>query len=397
MRNSVKRNTVAAILIALLILLSSCGEKQTVLEAGIESVSKYGNIVLTVGPQSMENLGFEAADMINVKIGDISLEMPIGTSYSDVDSGKPVCVLRKDPDGGRGYVILAINSGNLISSLNIAEIRSTDEEPGYEIVWSDGFGENSAVSLTMSKKQGYAEEYAMHQIAGARTNKREDYADLSDAEYANFRSVETSGMGKNTLFRSSSPINPALNRNKEADSALSYSLVRTVINMADNSETMKNYSDYYSTVYSTLDVAALNMGVDFESEDFREKLAEGFRYIASHEGPYLIHCNEGKDRTGFAAAILECLMGASAEEVICDYMITYYNYYGITAESEQYLQIANSNIKSSLSKAFGIGAIDKEGVSLADYALDYLKNLGMTDEEISLLKANLGKDYGGIE
>ena len=139
------------------------------------------------------------------------------------------------------------------------------------------------------------------------------------------------------------------------------------------------------------------MGVDFESEDFREKLAEGFRYIASHEGPYLIHCNEGKDRTGFAAAILECLMGASAEEVICDYMITYYNYYGITAESEQYLQIANSNIKSSLSKAFGIGAIDKEGVSLADCALDYLKNLGMTDEEISLLKANLGKDYGGIE
>ena len=38
--------------------------------------------------------------------------------------------------------------------------------------------------------------------------------------------------------------------------------------------------------------------------------------MASHEGPYLIHCTEGKDRTGFVSALLECLIGAGAESYL---------------------------------------------------------------------------------
>ena len=152
-------------------------------------------------------------------------------------------------------------------------------------------------------------------------------------------------MGTSTLFRSSSPINPALNRNEEADQALLNSLVRTVMNMADTEETMKKFADYNLTNYSSCDIIALNMGMDFFSEEFQEKLAEGFRYMASHDGPYLIHCVEGKDRTGFAAAVLECLMGATADEVVGDYMLTYFNFYGIEPGTEQYEQIAAGNLK----------------------------------------------------
>lgn len=264
------------------------------------------------------------------------------------------------------------------------------------MVYFDGFDASTSVVISMAEKQGFADEYTMHHLGTARTNNREDYADLSDEEYANFRAVETSGMGTNTLFRSSSPINPALNRNEEADQALLNSLVRTVMNMADTEETMKKFADYNLTNYSSCDVIALNMGMDFFSEEFQEKLAEGFRYMASHDGPYLIHCVEGKDRTGFAAAVLECLMGATADEVVGDYMLTYFNFYGIEPGTEQYEQIAAGNIEATLSRAFGIGSIREDGIDLSVCAGNWLESLGMSREEISALKEKLTVDYGGL-
>lgn len=49
------------------------------------------------------------------------------------------------------------------------------------------------------------------------------------------------------------------------------------------------------------------MGVDFAAEEFNAKLKTGLVYLIDNEGPYLIHCNEGKDRAGFVAALLEAL------------------------------------------------------------------------------------------
>ena len=63
------------------------------------------------------------------------------------------------------------------------------------------------------------------------------------------------------------------------------------------------------------DIITLDKGLDFRAENYRQKLADGLRFIASHEGPYLIHCNEGKDRTGFVTAMLEALIGADAREI----------------------------------------------------------------------------------
>ena len=365
------------------------------IEAGIASISKYGNIVLSAGVESMKELGYEPADIITVKINDIQIDMPIGTGFSDVDSGEPVCCFRTNSKG-KEVVELSINAGNFASSMGIGEYRIIDEEPGFEVVYFDGFDASTSVVISMAEKQGVADEYAMHHLGAARTNNREDYADLSDEEYANFRAVETSGMGTNTLFRSSSPINPALNRNEEADQALLNSLVRTVMNMADTEETMKKFADYNLTNYSSCEVIALNMGMDFFSEEFQEKLAEGFRYMASHDGPYLIHCVEGKDRTGFAAAVLECLMGATADEVVGDYMLTYFNFYGIEPGTEQYEQIAAGNIEATLSRAFGIRSIREDGIDLSVYAGNWLESLGMSSEEISALKEKLAVDYGGL-
>ena len=138
-----------------------------------------------------------------------------------------------------------------------------------------------------------------------RSDVREDYPDLTDEQYANFRNVATTGMGAFALYRSSSPVNPAINRNLEADAAVNAAGINTVMNMSDSEENMKNYEGYAESYTSALDVIALNLGMDFSADGFRTGLAEGFRYLAGHEAPYLIHCNKGKDRTGFAVAMTE--------------------------------------------------------------------------------------------
>ena len=365
-------------------------------EAGILEINKYGNIRLTIGPESMTSLGYEPADIIRVRIGESEMEMPIGTNYTDVDSGQPVCTFKTFADE-QGEVVLVTNAGSMADAMGIAEKRTIKEEPGFEWVFADGLDASVAVHISMAQKQGYSKEYEMQRAAGLRSNDRSDYAELSDAEFANFRAVNVGGMGKDTLFRSSSPINPIINRSKEADDALLNAMIRTVMNMADSESEMKSYADYGLTNYSECSVIALDMTMDFSSDDFKQKLADGYRFLSTHRGPYLIHCNEGKDRTGYAVGILECLMGANVDEIMQDYMLTYYNFYGVTPDSQQYKNISTSNIEAYLAKAFGISSIRAEDVDLQARAEAFLMDIGMNKEEVTALKENLSKDYGGLK
>jgi protein tyrosine/serine phosphatase len=129
--------------------------------------------------------------------------------------------------------------------------------------------------------------------------------------------------------------------------------------------------------------------MDFLSEISLRGLAEGMRFIINNDGPYLIHCNEGKDRAGFVSALLECLMGATLDEVVDDYMETYYNYYGVEKGSEKYNAVVNSNLIKILSTNFRVDDIKK--VNLATEAEEYLiKEVGLTAVEVATLKVKLG-------
>ena len=172
------------------------------IEAGIAEISKYGNIILTIDPAAMKEQGYEPADIITIRIGEKEMDMPVGTAYTDVDSGEPVCCYKFSSSRNREETVLSVNSGNLIEAMNVAKIVKVAEAPGFKIEWSEGMDENTTVYLNMKEKQGFAEEYAMHQLGAVRTNKREDYGHLSDAEYANFRMVRTT----DHLHRSTLPI-----------------------------------------------------------------------------------------------------------------------------------------------------------------------------------------------
>ena len=94
--------------------------------------------------------------------------------------------------------------------------------------------------------------------------------------------------------------------------------------------------------------------------------------------------------------MLCCLNGASLDEIVRDYMLTYRNFYGVKPDAEAYAVIADSNIKASLSKAFGIAPDALKDADLAACAERYLLSIGMREEEIAALKANLEKDFGGL-
>ena len=163
------------------------------------------------------------------------------------------------------------------------------------------------------------------------------------------------------------------------------------MNLADDESTVKSYEDYDASYYATTNYIALNMGVDFTAEEFRAKLAEGLRFFAANPGVYAVHCTEGKDRAGLVSALLEIFMGARYDEVVGDYMTTFYNYYGVTPADERYENIANSNIVKTLSRAFGV-----ENLKTADLKMcaeQYIKSIGLSDTEISALRDNLAAEH----
>lgn len=343
----------------------------------IYEIAKHGNLVLYMYGKDLYDKGFEHGDIVEIAIGDKKWDVPLCTSYSDVDNGEVVLRATGDTDG----VVLAINMGDFATSAGIAQKTVIDEEPGYR--WDYLMESTVEITITMKEEGGYREQWLIRQLV--RTNERANYAHLSDEAFANFRVIETTGMGKGVLYRSSSPINPDLGRNTYADKAAEQAGIITVINLADPSNT---YEGTENTYYSTCQVVYVNLGMDFLSKTTLNGLAEGMRFIINNNGPYLIHCNEGKDRAGFVSALLECLMGATLDEVIDDYMLTYYNYYGVEKGTEKYDAVLKNNLIKALNTTFKVDDVYKADLA-REAAAFLMEDAGLTADEVSALKGKL--------
>ncbi len=336
-------------------------------------ISKYGNLNLEAKPSVLAEAGYEAGDMINIEIGETKLVMPYGTSYSDVDTGSLIARHDKKKD----LVIIAINMGNFAKTYNV----KVDAE----------------VKISMNEKKAYFDEYSIRQLG--RTNVRSDYA--MDSIFANFRAITSPNIKAGVIYRSSSPINNELKRARYANDLTEAVGIKTVVNLADNMNEVKGYiedkdfaSPYYKNLLDNEKVILLDMDVDLKGENFGQKLVNGLTFIADNEGPYLVHCTEGKDRAGFASAVIEALTGASLDQVVADYMTTYENYYKVEKGSEQYNAVAKSNIITSMTTIVcGLEkGSDLKDVDLAKATEKYLLSLGMKQEKIDLLKEKLAAE-----
>ena len=384
-RRMMKMKKLLSLVLALCLALTLGASAVAEDDITVTEIQKYGNLVLSISGTDFLGLGFAYGDVVTAKINGSDYEMPVGSNYSDVDQGSMICRVVVKPDTNEDYMILAINMGDLATTAGLATKEKIEADPGY--VWHYNVEEPVKVSFEMKEQGGYYDQWVMHQLT--RSENRADYPDLTDEQYANFRAVTTTGMGENKLYRSSSPVNPEINRNKEADAAAANANVKTFINLADNEETMKGYEGFGESYYGKQSYICLNLGVDFAADEFKAGLAEGIRFIAEGEAPFLVHCNEGKDRAGFTSAVLEALLGATAEEITQDYMVTYFNYYGVQPGTEQYDIIAASNIQKTLANAFGMTSIFDGDLKAAAEA--YLAQIGLTAEQISAVQAKLGE------
>ena len=219
--------------------------------------------------------------------------------------------------------------------------------------------------------------------------KRTDYPALSDLEFANFRMVRTSGITEGKLYRSSSPISGWSERSKFADKAIASAGVKTIINLANSDEAMKSQDNYPGSYYSQQKIIALNVNTKYKSKRFRTGLARGIHFMAVNEPPYLVHCSLGKDRAGFVVALIECLAGATLDEVERDYMISFYNYFGISPGSREYEYVRSCEIYRFLCEAFGLKKL--EGINLADASERYFLGLGVSVKDIETLRKKLAQ------
>ena len=365
-------------------------EEVKALESSVSDIQKYGNLVLSITKSDMDSINAEYGDVFTISFDDQALQAPYCTSYSDVDLGN--LVLRNDGD----VMILAINMGDFASTYGIAT-KVTNPDKTYEWVFEEGKKlEDVTLTLVLSGKGEYRDQYLIHQLS--RTNDRNDYS--SDAVFANFREIKGGNLGSGALYRSSSPVNNEIGRAKYADELAEENKINTVMNLADSSDAVEGYfkeegfaSPYYKSLYEKGQVIALNMGVSFKTREFQAALVEGLTFLSNNEGPYLVHCNEGKDRAGFTSALLSALMGLSYDEIAADYMTSYENYYHVEKGTEQYEAVKRSNIDSMLSFIAGVEADNLSSVDLSAKAEEFLLAIGMEKANIDTLKSKLSKDY----
>ena len=367
----------SALVLILVVMLSGCA-KTVETTAHVAEIAKYGNLILDITGAELFNQGYEYGDVLEVRVAGRTVEVPLCSNYSDVDNG--VAVLRAA--SADSPLVLAINMSDFATTYGIAAKSTIEEEPGYE--WDYLIQAPVEIKITMKQEGGYRDQWLVHQLVGS--VERSDYAHLSDEAFANFRVIDTTGMGAGKLYRSSSPINPAIGRSTYADKAARDAGIRTVINLADPSNAYETSEDSY---YRSCQVTYLNLGMDPLAEDFKAGLAQGMRSIISGEAPYLIHCNEGKDRAGFVSAVLECLMGATADEVVDDYMETFFNYYGVEKGTEKYNAVVNSNIIPTLKTIFGVADIYTADLE-AEAEAYFMEDLGLSAKEVAELKVKLG-------
>lgn len=366
--------------------------KTSVVADGIVEISKYGNVKINLSHSAVYAL-FELGDIVTVSFGETSIDVPLCVSFSDVDSGCDGLFCQISSDGAE-ETELAVNTGNFAEKYGIAE-KTVFPDKTYIWEYQNGFSQATKFEISLKEKAGYLEEFTVRNIESS--NNREDYPDLTDEQYANFRAVTAGRIAKGILYRSASPVDPTINRNLYADSICRKYKITHFINLADSEDILSTYEGYNDSYYSTVEHIAVAASMNPADDENKSKFAECYRYIIENpQGRFDVHCREGKERSGMFVAIAECLMGATYDEIVTDYMISYINFCGVNAGDEAYTIIANGNIRKTLTDVFGA---DPKTANLEKEAEEYLTDIGLTQAEISSLKLILsgnGKTYSII-
>jgi protein tyrosine/serine phosphatase len=209
------------------------------------------------------------------------------------------------------------------------------------------------------------------------------------AESVNFREIRMGNIAPNILYRGSHPIKD--NKQEKIISLLAaQARIAAVLNLSDTSSNIKLksvFAPWYNKLFKNNRVIGLGMDFNNNSENFRKKLKKGLQFIINTEGPWLIHCHAGVDRTGFVSIVLEALMGAALNEIINDYLQSFNSIYDSSIYGE--VNKGDSLVVMQLLSAMGnyLPVNDQNLQAIAENYL--LSTIKLTVGEIELLKSKL--------
>ena len=341
-------------------------------DAAIMHELEFGGVYVDITIDGFNALGFAYGDSVTVSFsnGYELQDLPYYNGYYTV-TGNPLVVAYP----GYPYVKVCINNGD-----DLWKVAALDE------------------SMTVTLRLREAGKYA--EIQDARDiHYKDDRSEFpSDAAFANFRAASGGLLNSSMLYRSASPCDNQHNRAPYVDALCKDAEIGFILNLADTDEKIKGYlakddfdSPYFLSLYESENVLPIGLNMNYGSADFRTKLTAGLAVMAEHDGPYLVHCTEGKDRTGFVCLLLEALCGATYEEIVADYMITYDNYYQISPEKDlaRYNTIVENDLDPMIRSMAGDSGLDLQTADLSEAAENFLLSGGMKTEEIEALKAKI--------
>ena len=370
------RSCIAIIIVCMIAMqLVSCktndrnDNKAEIVQANVIKIEKYGHAVLDITTADFIAAGYDLGDIVCVSFGTYEYTMPF---YDGYYSNPKNLMLRGSTL--EDYIAVCINYGDFSSEKNI------------------NIGDTARI--TMSEKAGMRDIQELYSLQYS--NDLNDYPNT--ATFTNFRAVTAGRIKEGKLYRTASPINNENGRANFANNFIESVGVATVLNLSDSYQDVEKYlantncnSEYYRNLYANGKVIAVDLTGNFYSDEFAYSVVEGLNFLAKNEPPYCIHCTEGKDRTGFTAMILEALLGATLDEIIDDYMLSFYNYYGINKDKEpkRYQAVLNVNLMEMLSHVTGESVERLYDINLETSITSYLIGVGMAQNDILTLKEKL--------
>ena len=362
------RSFVLLVFVSLLTFMVSCSDDDDTksvptLEGKIVSYNEFGAAMLDFTETDMTKAGFTLGDVVSITVDGKEIVMPYYDGYY-TRNGEYLCVAYPT------YPSICFTANN---------VGLPEELTGLE---------GHAVTVRMKEKGGCID--VQQALSMKYTNDREDYDFISDAAFANARGVSAGKMASGILYRSSSPFSNEINRAKYVSEYLEQAKVMTVLNLTDTEEKMAAYDmpAYSRSLWEGGQVILCPLKADPTADDYNQRLVAALKELPSRPAPYVVHCTEGKDRTGYVCALLEGLCGATYEEIVADYLITYDNYYQITPVKDPALCNTLVSLRLNTCLMYYAGVTDEVQLPEVDYAkafASYLLSHGMSQQQLDAL------------
>lgn len=356
------------VLVGLLTLATSCsdddeGNKEPTITGKITSYNEFGAAMLDFTEADMTEAGFTLGDVISITVDDIVLIMPYYDGYY-CRNGEYLCVAYPT------YPSICFTANN---------IGLPEELTGLE---------GHTVVIKMVEKGGRLDVQTA--LSMSYTLDRKDYPDFTDEQFANARTSKGGRLASGVLHRSSSPFCDDINRAYYVSEYMESEKVMTVLNLADTEEKMKSYDmpPYSRQLWEEGNVILCPLKADPTADDFNKRLIAALKELPSRPAPYIVHCMEGKDRTGYVCALLEGLCGATYQEIVDDYLITYNNFFHLNPGNSPELCNTLVSLRLNTCLMYYAGVSDEAQLPNVDYAKAfsaYLLSHGMNHQQLEAL------------